>query len=311
MGSGHWVFARILAKPNNGSNGETRSNVILYPNEVKYAYNDDPNNPLPDFGDYTEPDDDLLALGVIVGPNIYTPGQDYQFYRFENPTSKGKGKSKAVDITPLFVYTGWVVHQDLDVNGDGVIDINDVPEGDYDGNPSTLDNRDYNNDGSVNEDDVNAWLTDKSMEDPPMAWYFVQEWILNIADLVVTEQGLENDGTKLLQIRFYPVDTTEYQGRGHIIVEKQIVPDGDATLFTFDADYYAMNFSLADNGTNDSGGLLPGIYNIVELVPDDWIVGRIEIVDPSEDSTWSSNTATINLAAGEIVRIVFYNEQSQ
>jgi hypothetical protein len=31
-----------------------------------------------------------------------------------------------------------------------------------------------------------------------------------IADLVVTEQGLVNDGTKLLQIRFYPVDTTEF-----------------------------------------------------------------------------------------------------
>ena len=46
-----------------------------------------------------------------------------------------------------------------------------------------------------------------------MAWYFALEdcmWIFNIADLVVTEQGLVNDGTKLLQIRFYPVDTTEY-----------------------------------------------------------------------------------------------------
>ena len=33
-------------------------------------------------------------------------------------------------------------------------------------------------------------------------------WIFNIADLVITEQGLENDGTKLVQIRFYPVATT-------------------------------------------------------------------------------------------------------
>jgi hypothetical protein len=36
-------------------------------------------------------------------------------------------------------------------------------------------------------------------------------WIFNIADLVVTEQGLVNDGTKLLQIRFYPRDGTTFE----------------------------------------------------------------------------------------------------
>jgi hypothetical protein len=36
-------------------------------------------------------------------------------------------------------------------------------------------------------------------------------WIFNIADLVVTEQGLVNDGTKLLQIRFYPKDRTTFE----------------------------------------------------------------------------------------------------
>ena len=56
-------------------------------------------------------------------------------------------------------------------------------------------------------DDVEAWLT--SLEGVS-AWYQNEEWILNIADLVVTEQELVNDGTKLLQIRFYPVSTTEY-----------------------------------------------------------------------------------------------------
>ena len=125
---------------------------------------------------------------------------------------------------------------------------------------------------------------------------------------MITEQGLVNDGTKLLQIRFYPVDTTEYQGRGRIIIEKQTTPNGYTTPFTFDADYYPMNFSLADDGTNDSGGLLPGIYNITELVPDGWTINQIDIVDPSGGSTSVDNTATIDLAAGEIVRVVFYNE---
>jgi len=66
--------------------------------------------------------------------------------------------------------------------------------------------RDYNNDGVENEADVLAWLTDN----PTMAWFYDNEWILNIADLVITEQGLVNDGTKLLQVSFYPVDTTVF-----------------------------------------------------------------------------------------------------
>jgi hypothetical protein len=34
-------------------------------------------------------------------------------------------------------------------------------------------------------------------------------WIFNIADAFVQEQTLTNDGTRLLQVRFYPVATTE------------------------------------------------------------------------------------------------------
>ena len=208
---GYYVFGRILGKPNNGKI-EPVSSIILYPNEVVAACNDtDPANP--DFPDYTEcPDDPLLALGLIVGPNLYD-AEPEGYVRFDPEATKGKGKSKATDITRLFTYTGWVVDARLDTSGpegipDGVIDIYDIPVGDYDGDPLTDPNRDYNNDGSVDELDVEAWLTDMAALESPMAWYFDAEWILNIADLVITEQGLVNDGTKLLQIRFYPVDTT-------------------------------------------------------------------------------------------------------
>ena len=54
------------------------------------------------------------------------------------------------------------------------------------------------------------WLTDMASLESLMAWYYDAEWILNIADLVITEQGLVNDGTKLLQVRFYPVDSTVF-----------------------------------------------------------------------------------------------------
>ncbi len=142
-----------------------------------------------------------------------------QYVRFADPTAKGKGKSKATDITRLFTYTGWVVNEILDTytqgnpcvaGPDGVISLCDVPLGDYDGNVTTPDDRDYNNDSAEDELDVEVWLTDQSNLLTPTAWWFEEKWILNIADLVVTEQGLVNDGTKLLQIRFYPVDTTEY-----------------------------------------------------------------------------------------------------
>jgi len=206
---GYYVFGRILGKPNNG-NIEPVSSIILYPNEVVAACNDtDPANP--DFPDYTEcPDDPLLALGLIVGPNLYD-AEPESYVRFDPEVTQGKGKSKATDITRLFTYTGWVVDARLDTSGpdglpDGVIDIYDVPVADYDGDLSTEPNQDYNNDGSVNEADVEDWLA----ANPTMAWYFDSEWVLNIADLVITEQGLVNDGTKLLQVRFYPVDTTTF-----------------------------------------------------------------------------------------------------
>ncbi len=206
---GYYVFGRILAKPNNSSNAGEPSTIVLYPNEVVEACNDtDPDNPL--FPGYIEcPDDPLLALGLIVGQNVYDATPE-EFVRFDPlTTSKGKGKSKAVDITPLFTYTGWVVDATLDIAEPfGEITIDDIPLDDYDSDVNTPDNHDYNNSGLEDEVDLSDWLTD--MEALGQAWSFVDEWIFNIADLVITEQGLENDGTKLVQIRFYPVATTEF-----------------------------------------------------------------------------------------------------
>jgi len=210
---GYYVFGRILAKPNNGKSGNA-SSVILYPNSVVEACND-PGNP--DFGDLTEcPDDPLLALGLIVGDNVYEATPE-AYVRFDSGATKGKGKSKATDITDLFTYTGWVIDASLDIfpapDGDGAITKEDIPFGDYDSNSLTPDNQDYNGDGLFNDDDLDAWLIDLAALADPMAWFFDQEWVFNIADLVITEQGLVNDGTKLLQLRFYPRATTEFTSK--------------------------------------------------------------------------------------------------
>lgn len=303
---GYYVFARILGKPNNGKT-ETASNIILYPNTVVEACNDtDPPNP--GFGNYTEcPEDPELMLGLVVGNNLYVPDPDEQVLRrFEDPTAKGKGKSKAVDITRLFVYTGWVVDATLDANDDGIIDINDVPVADY-GEAMAGENRDYNNDGVEDEADVEAWLTDMAALDPAMAWYFANEWIFNIADLVITEQGLINDGTKLVQLRFYPVVTTTFGS--HIVVVKDAPADTlGEVAFGFDPSY-GSDFSLKHGETKDSGALEAGTYTLTEILPAGWDLDWIEFddLDPSTTNVVTDETAEINLAPGETIRVIFHN----
>jgi hypothetical protein len=217
---GHWVYAKIGGKPNHGdycdpSTLDPSSNIILYPNVVVEACND-PGNP--DFGDLTNcPDDPLEALGVITN-NLYVPDPyTGEFVRFDTSGGeKGKGRSKGKDITRLFIYVGWVVDEMVDISGpdgipDGVIDDYDVPDdallyaSDYD-----LAENGGNDDGIIQ---IEEWLTYQSELDPPMAWYFSPDdntFIHEIADLVITEQGLKNRGTKNLQIRFYPRSTTEF-----------------------------------------------------------------------------------------------------
>ena len=193
---GFYVFAATKATPNNGNNAE-QSSVILSPNLVRQACNDtDPANP--DFPTYTEcPDDNLLALGLIVGNNVYE-ATDIGFVRFEDPDAKGRGKSTGKEITDLFKWTGWVFDASLDISGDGIIDANDVPLS-YDlGGNGVIDPAEYEN-----------WLDDQNAAG--LATYYENEWILNIADLVVTDQNISNDGVKLLKLRFYPVATTLYE----------------------------------------------------------------------------------------------------
>ena len=198
---GFYVFAAIKATPNNGNNAE-QSSVILSPNLVRQACNDtDPANP--DFPTYTEcPSDDLLALGLIVGNNVYE-ATDIGFVRFEDPDAKGRGKSTGKDITDLFKWTGWVFDASLDLIADGIIDTNDVPLT-YD-----LVENGGNGSGVIDDAEYENWLDVQNAAG--LATYYENEWILNIADLVVTDQNISNDGVKLLKLRFYPVATTLYE----------------------------------------------------------------------------------------------------
>jgi hypothetical protein len=208
------VYGRILGKPNNGQT-ESASNVILSPNVVLEACND----PLdPDFGDYTNCND--LALGLIYDQNLYkAEGEVYK--RFNPEATSGKGNSKFTNITDLFTYTGWAVDARLDISGpegdqDGIIDEHDVPEDAWTiiqtagFDPNLFD--DDTTLGGIDNDQIDLvdWLLFQAALTPPMAWYLDEQWIFNLADLVITEQGLVMDGAKLLQIRFYPEATIQF-----------------------------------------------------------------------------------------------------
>ncbi|HET9834448.1 MAG TPA: hypothetical protein VFP91_22145, partial [Vicinamibacterales bacterium] len=80
---------------------------------------------------------------------------------------------------------------------------------------------------------------------------------------------------------------------------------GDGT-FTFSG---PQNFQITT--TSGAGGpfvlpnLAPGAYSITEAVPAGWQLSGIVCTDPSNDSTTSGSTATINLAPGEVVACTF------
>lgn len=192
---GYLVFTRLRGKPN--------TSILLYPNDIVELCNGDPAVD-PAFPDYI---DCSLVLGLITaqgGVLDAVPAEDglVELKRFDlyDGKTRGKGYSRATDVTPLFLWSGWVIDALLDTSGpgglpDGVIDTFDVPH-------------DYDFDGDIDMDDLQLWLEEQALSG--LSTYYENEWILNVADLVVSQQKVDNTNAKLLQIRFYPKATTTY-----------------------------------------------------------------------------------------------------
>jgi len=192
---GFYVFGRLLGKPNNGENGGA-SKILLTPNPVLEICNDDPLNPDPTFPDATDCSSTMWSLGLVTTNGVYET-TEAGFERFDSTSTSGKGKSMAKDITGLFLWTGYACVGALDLNGDGVLDAGDVPL-----------TYDVNLDGVIDADEFLNFLADQVTAGTCV--FFEDEWVFNIADLVVQSQEIDNDGGKLLQIRFYPVSTTSF-----------------------------------------------------------------------------------------------------
>ena len=170
------VYARILAKPSRDS--EPRQ-VVFYPKLVE-ACNDSGT------ANFTEAlsceESFLLRAGVVTKEGAFdTDGQ---------AMTRDKGRSKAIDITSMFQWSGWACDQSIDTDGDGEIGLGDVPA-------------DQDGDGDIDTADLEAYLG-------LMCVRHDGTWVYDIADLVVYGWDYQNQGSKLVQVRFYPLASTEF-----------------------------------------------------------------------------------------------------
>ncbi|OGG47390.1 hypothetical protein A2671_01050, partial [Candidatus Kaiserbacteria bacterium RIFCSPHIGHO2_01_FULL_49_13] len=94
------------------------------------------------------------------------------------------------------------------------------------------------------------------------------------------------------------------QADANIIVQKQTDPEGDTTLFDFTTDY-SSPFTLADNGSNNSGDLAPDTYNVAEGTETGWDLTSAVC---TSSLGGSEDEDAIVLTAGETVTCVFTNQ---
>ncbi len=91
---------------------------------------------------------------------------------------------------------------------------------------------------------------------------------------------------------------------GEIQVNKRTV-GGDGTFSFSGPQDFQITTKAGAGGPFKFSGLQPGTYLISEAVPADWQLSGIVCTDPTNDSTTSGSTATINLATGEAVACTY------
>ncbi len=166
--AGYRVYARALAKPTD--------NPYMVINPDLVSAQDELGN-------------DLYFLGSLGSFNYFSWGTN-TIYRM-------KGKSQGVDITPLFEFTGEVCYLSTD------------PGLTYTEKQVCV--LDSNADG-IYEDMIPADFITYTETGCPVGYSlttaycaaYTQSWVFNIADFVDYLWGLDNNGLKLLQVRFYP-----------------------------------------------------------------------------------------------------------
>lgn len=185
------VYARIVAKP--AKHGEPRE-VVFYP-KLNAACDDSGTE---NFSTATDCDESfLLGTGTVTKDGAFDTDGTSLERTTDSESTKGKGgkggsgggKSTATDISAMFQWSGWACDQTYDTDGDGEITLADAP--------------DMNGDNITDDADLRLYLETYCV-------YHGSTWVYDIADLVSYGWDYQNNGAKLVQIRFYPTDTTVF-----------------------------------------------------------------------------------------------------
>jgi len=201
-------------------------------------------------------DTSLVGLGLVSnkGSFLLDNGTLVRFGDDDNTNEKGndnakkKGKSVAINMTQLFVWTGFVCDAaGLDGDNNNKFNFADFDlvnqTGDLmpDGNITSVDLDFLNNtlgffinsttiaaaeaiaggdiNGGIEPDEFDVWidLALASLEDLEgnlLCRFFESEWVFNVADIVLYGFDYENKGASLTQLRFYPVEETSFTSEG-------------------------------------------------------------------------------------------------
>lgn len=167
--NGYNVYARVLAKPTDEPYIGLESSL--------YMVQDENGN-------------DLLYLGLVTDQGFETPSVS---------VTRKKGKSKAVDISGMFQWSGTVCYFEEPLDG-------------YESS-NTVCCSDADEDGILDEClpptvDVDTQIASCAEGTTELTTYcksFSAEWIFNAADYITMLMESNNNGVKLLQIRFYPI----------------------------------------------------------------------------------------------------------
>lgn len=151
-----------------------------------------------------ENDNDLLLLGLVTPDGVYTPTTYYRY--------KGKD-NKAIKISDLFRFTGDVCYlnptecpgypdpAECEETLLCCADTDEIPDGIYD---VCIPREDTNGIGGVEATDLCTDGEFDFIEETAYCHHYENEWIFNIGDLVEYLWDVNNQGVKLLQVRFYP-----------------------------------------------------------------------------------------------------------
>ena len=166
--AGYDVYARALATPTNNPDMSITPDLIAVEDE---------------FGN------DLMYLGLVTSNGFETPYVSF---------TRKKGKSVAVDITGLFEWTGDVCYFtegycDPTLGCDATMELC-CTDADMDGIYESCVPKEVDVECPEGTEQVTAFCNS----------YTEPTWVFNVGDFVTYLWGVENNGLKLLQVRFYP-----------------------------------------------------------------------------------------------------------